>query len=103
MKIKKYYLVLMIIIIGFTACNKPINNIKNPKDITTQTIKELQKDTVLISLSPDKKYLYIFDKEINIKYKTIQYTKDNIEINNKIFGILLIILISLIAIIIIII
>ena len=68
----KKLLLVLFVVIGLSSCvekeTNPIRPVKNPKEVTTLELIQAQKDTVLLTFSPDSETVYIFNDVGVVQY-----------------------------------
>ena len=92
----KKILFLLVLTFALSSCYKDVQQVKEPEKVTTISIQNLPKDTVLVSIEDET--LYVFDQKTNLlKYKIENAQKGSIPINSFIFMIMLFLIGFLIA------
>lgn len=84
----KKILFLLVLTFALSSCYEDVQQVKEPEKVTTISIQNLPKDTVLVSIEDET--LYVFDQKTNlVKYKIENTQKGSIPINSFIFMIML--------------
>lgn len=87
----KKILFLLVLTFALSSCYEDVQQVKEPEKVTTISIQNLPKDTVLVSIEGET--LYVFDQKTNlVKYKIENTQKGSIPINDLIFIIMLVLL-----------
>lgn len=82
---------------ALSSCYEEVQQVKEPEKVTTISIQNLPKDTVLVSIEGET--LYVFDQKTNLlKYKIENAKEDCVPIHGlAIFALILLVLLFFIA------
>jgi len=76
----KKFLIVAVLAIGLTSCYKNVKEtVENPKLETTTYIKELPKDTVVVSIEGER--MYTFDQNMDVKTITYGEERGSVAVN----------------------
>lgn len=80
----KKILFLLVLAFILSSCYEDVKQVKEPEKVTTISIQNLPKDTVLVSIEGET--LYVFDQKTNlVKYKIKNIRENSIPVHDLVF------------------